>query len=89
MCQSFPAHSLIPGRETPELPALLLLHLISGRDVFVNSYAGAEGGVGEIGKKKGKAEEKERARAPSLSYFSDFPNPFMRLLRRLLSNRLR
>ena len=51
---------------------------------------GAEGWVGEIGKKKRRTEEKERA--PSSSSFSfffpDFPNPFMRLLRRLVRSLL-
>ena len=52
--------------------------------------AGAEGGTGEIGKEKGRAEEKERAPPPSSpSFFSpDFPNPFMRLLCRLVHSLL-
>ena len=50
--------------------------------------AGAEGGVGEIGKQKGSAEEKERAPCPSfLSFIPDFPNPLTRLLRRLAVSR--
>ena len=50
--------------------------------MFVNlaCVTGAEGGVGKIGKKKGRAEG-----APSPCFFSpDFPNLFMNLLRRLL-----
>ena len=66
------------------------------RDSFCLSavayVAGAEGGIGEIGKEKGRAEEKKRAPPPSslgLSSFPpDFPNPFMRLLCRLVCSLL-
>ena len=37
--------------------------------------AGVEGGAGEVGKKKRRAEEKERAPSPSLSSSSISPTP--------------
>ena len=64
------------------------------RDSFCLSavayVAGAEGGIEEIGKEKERAEEKERVPPPSsLFFFSpDFPNPFMRLLCRLVRSLL-
>ena len=64
------------------------------RDSFCLSsvayVAGAEGGIGEIGKAKGRAEEKERAPPPSSPsfFYPDFPNPFMRLLCRLVRSPL-